>query len=73
MPGKPDKPFESSLNFAAVVDAVRQVHAYSEGVVNRVVNTSEIVRSATGQSRTSGVLLVERLSYTHLELLETTP
>ena len=45
MPGKPDKPFESPLDFAALVDAVRLVHVYSTDVVNRAVNTSLTLRN----------------------------
>ncbi len=47
MPRKPQKPVASkrSLNFSALVDAIRQVHQQSAAVVHRAVNTALTLRN----------------------------
>ena len=47
MPSKPSKPKapQSALNFAALVDAVRQVHEHSAAAASRAVNASLTLRN----------------------------
>ena len=47
MPRKPakSKAEKATLDFTALVDAIRQVHDHSAAVVNRVVNTSLTLRN----------------------------
>ncbi len=47
MPSKPSKPKapQGTLNFAALVDAVRQVHEHSAAAASRAVNASLTLRN----------------------------
>ena len=47
MPSKPSKPKarQSALNFATLVEAVRQVHEYSATAASRAVNASLTLRN----------------------------